>query len=424
MSRTRAGRRSARRLPGSTNAPSLRPAQFRESADPARVFAITGHTVDRILTLCKLAWMRDNRPAVLAAADRVMMMADWIAYRLSGEAATDPSLASRTLYFDVRGRRWSEELLALAGLEPSILPPIASAGTRLAPVRADVLVETGLAGRPAVGVGGHDQIVGSFAAGLIAPGMVLDSIGTAEAISLITTAPLADLDLLKHGYFQTAVGTDRRLIYVGGGIDSSGGAIEWLRTVAGSPPQATLIAEAAAVPAGSGGVLFLPHLANGPPPEPDPDLRGAFAGLSVGTTRGALYRAVLEGLAFQARMMVDGMVGLPGVTAPSEIRVIGGSSRNPLFLAIKANVYGRSLVVIDEPEATALGAALLGGMAGGVYRDLDQALAGLERRQRVIEPDGDAALYEELRATVFERLHPALIGINHALAAVRSAHHG
>ena len=80
------------------------------------------------------------------------------------------------------------------------------------------------------------------------------------------------------------------------------------------------------------------------------------------------------------------MVGLPGVSPVGAIRVIGGGSRNALFLRIKANAYGRPLVVVDEPEATALGAALLAGIAAGVYRDLDEALAGLERREHVIEP--------------------------------------
>jgi xylulokinase len=112
------------------------------------------------------------------------------------------------------------------------------------------------------------------------------------------------------------------------------------------------------------------------------------------------------------------MERLPGATPVSGIRVIGGGSRNALLLRIKANVFARPLVVIDEAEATALGAALLGGIAAGVYRDLDEALAKLDRHEHVVEPDGDVAIYEELRTGVFERLHPALKGVNHALAQV------
>src|SRR5581483_11229510 len=159
------------------------------------------------------------------------------------------------------------------------------------------------------------------------------------------------------------------------GINSCGGAFEWCRSLIGNPDQAAIIAEAAVMPIGSRGVVFLPHFGGGPAPAPDPLSRGAFIGLTSATDRGTLYRAVLEGVAMQARIVVDGMAGLAGVAPPTAIRVIGGGSRNALLLKIKANVFGRPLVVIDEPEATALGAALLGGVAAEVYPNLDEALA-------------------------------------------------
>jgi xylulokinase len=102
--------------------------------------------------------------------------------------------------------------------------------------------------------------------------------------------------------------------------------------------------------------------------------------------------------------------------------VIGGGSRNALLLQIKANAFAHPLIVIDEPEATALGAALLGGVGAGLYRDFDEALAGLDRREYLVEPDGEAAFYEELRTSVYERIQPALGGINHALAEIKARH--
>ena len=178
-----------------------------------------------------------------------------------------------------------------------------------------------------------------------------------------------------------------------------------------------MIRDASAVPAGSGGVVFLPHLANGPPPEPDPHGRGAFVGLTQTTTPAALYRAVLEGVALQSRLMLDGMTGLPGVGNAGEIRLIGGASRNRLFVQIKADVFGRPLTVVDDAEATTLGAALLGGVAAGLWPDLDAALAELERRDHVVAPQrGVIDRYDALRTTVFEPLQPALKPLNRALA--------
>jgi xylulokinase len=373
------------------------------------------------MTLFKLAWMREHWPDAIKRARRILMMADWIAFRLSGEAATDHTLASRTQYFDIHARQWSDELIGRVGAS-GLLPPLKASGASLGTVRREVLAETGLMGKPVVGVGGHDHVVGSFAAGITAPGTMLDSLGTAEALFLATAAPIADPEVLKRGYIQGAIATHRMMSFIGAGIFSSGGGIEWCRHLVGDPAQETIIAEASAVPPGSRGVVFLPHLGNSPPPEPDPQSRGAFVGLTPAVDRGTLYRAVLEGLAIQARVMIDGMAPLSGITPVSAIRVIGGGSRNPLFLQIKANAFARPLTVIDEAEATALGAALLGGIAAGVYRDLDEALARLDRREHVIEPDGDTAVYEDLRTKVVERVHPALREVNHALAGIRSEH--
>ncbi|HWT30678.1 MAG TPA: FGGY family carbohydrate kinase, partial [Propylenella sp.] len=165
-----------------------------------RIFQISGHAVEPIFTLAKLMWMREHWPDAMASARRVLMMADWIAFRLSGEAATDPTLASRTLYFDIGQRRWSDEMLALAGVDERFPAPLAASGTALGQVREDVLSATGLAGTPVVAVGGHDHIVGGLAMGLNEPGTVIDSVGTAEALLVATAVPLADPETVRRGY--------------------------------------------------------------------------------------------------------------------------------------------------------------------------------------------------------------------------------
>ena len=381
-----------------------------------RLFQLTGLALDPTLTLCKLAWMRRHWPDAVARARRIHTMADWIAFRLSGVSATDHTLASRTFYFDIHRRAWSEELLALVDLTPAILAPLAASGAALGPVRPEILAETGLAGRPIVAAGGHDHVCGSYGAGVVKPGLMLDSMGTAEAALLVTDAPQRDPAVMRHGFIQGAIATHRALAYLGGTNNSCGGAIEWFRALAGNPPHESLIAEASAIEPGSQGVVFLPHLVYGPPPDPDTASRGAFIGLTAHVGRAALYRAVLEGLALQMRLMLEAMAALPGIAAPNEIRAIGGNSRNALFMQIKADVYARPITVVDEPEASALGAALLGGVAAGLWPDLDAALAGLDRRDHVVEPQREqAARYDELRKCVFAPLQPALSTINREL---------
>jgi xylulokinase len=388
-----------------------------EKIGKERIFESTGLPIDPTLTLCKLLWMKEQQPEALELARWVLCIADWIAFRLSGEVATDFTLASRTLCLHLKGRRWAEGLVADAGIEPTLLAPLKPSGSLLGAVRREILDRTGLTGNPVVAVGGHDHLVGSYAAGLTRPGMVLDSLGTAEALLMVTEGPLMDEEIVRRGYVQGAVETNRPLSYLGGTMNSSGGAVEWLRALIGAVPHEALIDEARVEEPGSSGVVFLPHLAYAPPPAPDIGARGAFIGLAASSGRGAVYRAVLEGIALQVGRVVDGLAALPGVGRPREYRLIGGSSRNPLLVAIKAAVFGTPVVVIDQPEATALGAALLAGIAAELWPDLDAALDGIERHEHVVEPDPEwVAIYAETRRRVFDPLQDALKPFNEAIA--------
>jgi xylulokinase len=386
-----------------------------------RLFRITGLPLNATFSLCKLMWQRRADPALFARARRMLNLSGYIAFRLGGEAAVDYSLASRTLCLDISERRWSQGLLDAVGIDATLLPPLAACGTSLGRVRADVLAETGLPGRPVVGVGGHDHVCGAFAAGAVRPGVVLDSMGTAEALMQTVARPvLADMSE-SRGFWQGAVELDAPFAFVGAGINSSGGTIEWFRNLLGDaehavPARDALIGEAAKVPVGSLGVAFLPHLAYATAPVVDNESRGGFVGLTTHTSRGAMFRAVLEGLALEARLCVDAMAQLPGAGRAEEIRVIGGNTRNPLLLRIKAAAYGRPLTVIGEPEATALGAALLGGLAAGLWPDFATALGAIEQERRIVEPDPDwTACYETFFEAIYRRLYSTLAPISHEL---------
>jgi xylulokinase len=384
---------------------------------PAKLFEATGHRLDPTLGLCKLWWMREHWPEAFGRGTRVLNVADWIAFRLSGVAATDFTLASRMLALDLEARRWSMDILDALGFDPRLFAPLRANGAALGPVRSDLSAALGFAKSPIVGVGGHDHLCGLFAAGAARPGVLLDSMGTAEAILRTTDAPLIDSQVNDQGFIQGAIKTNRDLFYLGGAIYSSGGAVEWLRTLFGGVPHDALIAEARAVPPGAGGAMFLPHLAFAGAPEPDDHARGALVGLNAHAKRGSLYRAALEGLSLQMRRMSDALAELPGVGKPHEIRVIGGGARNALFLSIKASVLDEPILVMDEAESTALGAAMLGGVAAGLWRDLDEAVAELERRFHVVEPQKDwVDLYEERYQKVFRTLQGQLKGPNNQIA--------
>ena len=163
-------------------------------------------------------------------------------------------------------------------------------------------------------------------------------------------------------------------------------SVEWFRELHGRTDHAALIAEAEAAD-GAEQVLFLPHLRLGSPPFPDPVARGAFLGLSSTTSRGALFRAVLEGIALDGGNMLKTILRHLGSAPPERVLVIGGSTQNRLLMRLKASVFGLPLAVVDLPDATCLGAALIGGLAAGLFRDLDEARAGLRLTAHSVEPD-------------------------------------
>ena len=353
-----------------------------------RIFAVTGLTADPMFGLPKLLWLRAHAPEAFARTVRWLNIADWIAFRLSGEAATDFSLASRTLALDLARRRWAAEMLEEIGLAVDLFAPLKPSGSALGRVRPDLAEALGLPAAVVVGVGGHDHVCGAMAAGAAAPGIVLDSMGTAESLYLPTAAPLFDPMVLERGFSQGTLAVDAPQSYLMGGLHFAGGSIEWFReTLADGTGHTALIEAAREVPPGSNGVSFVPHLRGSNAPHADPRARGAFLGLSAETSRGDLFRAVLEGLACEARLVLDGMLTLPHAPTLKEIRVIGGNVRNALLLKIKASVYGAPLILPAHQEGSSLGAAMLGGIAAGVFDDLKAALAILAADSQTVEPE-------------------------------------
>jgi xylulokinase len=210
--------------------------------------------------------------------------------------------------------------------------------------------------------------------------------GTAEALTLVMSTAKPSPALLEAGVAQGVVQVDRPLSYLFGGLPTSGGAVEWFRALFGQPDYATLIAEAETVRPGAHEVMFLPQLRIGSPPFPDPIGRGGFIGISDGCDRAVLFRAVLEGLALDVANQLTLMRSRTG-TAVTRIIASGGGTRNRLLMRLKADLFGMPIEIAATPESTCLGAALLGGLAAGLYPDLATARANLPSARSVVEPD-------------------------------------
>lgn len=384
------------------------------------LFAASGLSLQPIWSLCKILWLRDRATDAFNRTVRWLNVADYIAYRLSGVHATDYSLASRTHALLIKERRWNDTLLRDLKLPTDLFAPLVDSGTRLGVIRPEAARETGLPYTTIVAAGGHDHVCGALATGVSEPSTLLNSIGTAEALFLPLLEPISDPALGEQGYTQGAhVVPDR--YYAFGGQYTSGASIDWFRMVVGTErPYADLIDEASTTPAGSHGVCFLPHLRMAAPPRDDPQPGGAFIGLSTDATRGTLVRALFEGLAFESRASLEPLLGHAGVPRPEEIVAIGGVTRNRLLMGIKASVLRTTMRVAGVEEATTLGAAILGGLGGGVFPDISTALVTLVHPSTRFEPHpDDAQLYEAIYQRVYSRIYPALLDIKREGLSIR-----
>jgi len=378
------------------------------------LFQITGVALQPILGLCKLLWLREHEPACFARTTCWLNMADYIAYRLCGVRATDYSLASRMLCMELQGRCWADDLLHAIGIDPGLLPPLLPGGTLLGPLLPTVATDTGLPVHTQVAVGGHDHVCAALALGVTQPGDVLNSVGTAEAIFLPVTTPVTDPQFGAQGYTQgvhLAGG-----YYIFGGLYTSGASVDWFRKqFAGAVAHQTLIEEASAVAAGSEGAFFLPHLRQSSPPHLDPTARGAFIGLRAEMSRAVLFRALIEGLAYELRYSLEPLLAYGHFTQPGRIDVAGGGAHNQLYNQIKASVLNHPLRVVSIKEATALGAALLGGVGAGIYPDLPRALAQIEEAPTIIEPQVSAVpTYATAYQQVYRKLYTTLASLHAA----------
>jgi xylulokinase len=345
-------------------------AEIEERVGLARLVELTGNRALTGFTAPKLLWLRGHEPDVYARIAQVLLPKDYVRLRLTGEHATDVADASGTLLFDVRARRWSDEVLAALELPASWLPPA---------LESPVVSGLTSSGVP-VAAGAGDQAAGALGVGVDAPGRLSIVLGTSGVVFAALPGFRADPQGRVHAFCHAVPGGWHAM----GVMLSAAGSLRWLREATGGTYD-ELLAAAERWPAGTEGLLFAPYLAGERTPHADPDARAAFAGLSLRHDRGALARSVLEGVAFGLRDSLDLLAGL-GVTARAG-RVSGGGARSDLWLRIAASVLGLPLERTAVEEGAAFGAALLGGVAAGLFASAEDAVAACVRVRETIDPD-------------------------------------
>jgi len=356
----------------------------------------------------KALWVRDNEPEIFAQTRTIILPKDYIRFRLTGVLAMEISDAAGTCLLDVKHGSWSQEVLHAIGFDSSLLPPVVAADAVCGAITDEVEQLTGLlAGTPVAG-GGADNACGAVGNGVVRPGLALVSIGTSGVLLAYAATPQVDVSgpIPRVHTFNHAV---PHAWYLMGVTQAAGLSLRWVRDNIGLPEQALerwtgldayelLTKEAEGVSPGSDGLLFLPYLQGERTPHLDAFARGGWIGLTASHNRRHLVRAVLEGVAFSLKDCFA-IIQEQGLEL-EQLRATGGGAKSLLWRQILADVLGVQLVTTTAEEGPAFGAALLAGVASGVYASVSQAC---EITVRVVDSTEPRPELESVYTSAYEK---------------------
>ena len=349
-----------------------------------RVFELAGAAV---LGAPRLAWWKDRHPDIYRKIDKVQILANYVAGRMAGlsadDAFVDPSYLTWLGLADTRTRAWSDELLAIWGLSREHLPRIVASATVIGTLSDESAARCGLAAGVPLVAGAGDQVAGFVGAGVVDAGECIDVAGTFPVFATCADEFLVDTEFGMLQSLAGPLGDDNWywMMYIGGGGLTHRWFVEQFGADQSEPAKslyARLDEQARSVPAGSDGLLFLPHLGGRICPV-DADSRGAWIGFDWKHTRSHFYRALLESIGYDFAEALRVLRRYSPDLDLTGVRVIGGGASSGLWNQIKADVLGLPYFTLQHADRAILGSALIAGHAVGVFPDLAEAARSCAR---------------------------------------------
>lgn len=354
----------------------------------------------------KILWMKEHEPEHYQKIRWVLFPKDYLVYRLTGRLVTDVTDMSGSCLYDVKARQYAEEMCRAFSVRREWLPECVESQTAVGTVSAAAAADTGLSRQTTVAAGGGDQACQALGSGIVRPGMCGVTVGTSGVVLVNSDT----FRMQEQGRLHAFCHAVRGQWYMMGVMLSAGGSYQWLRNLLRTHEPALdydrMNALAAASPAGSRGLFFLPYLCGERCPHNDAYARGVFFGLSASHGSGDMIRAVMEGITYGLLDCFD-MIRDSGCTV-DRVYVSGGASNSALWMGMIADMFGVPTVQNSAPEAGALGAVLLAGAACGAFPDVMQAAERITGTGREFLPRPEnTARYAEGHA-IYGRLYERL----------------
>jgi xylulokinase len=389
------------------------------------VYRVTGHRISASYSAAKLLWIRDNESDLYKRANKMIHAKDYVIYKLTGNFVTDYSDASGTNLFDLEKKDWDERILRETGIPRSLLPDPRPSSDKAGGISSGAARETGLLEGTPVIIGGGDGSCACVGAGVVSEGRAYNALGSSSWVSLASRVPLYDPEMRTF----TWVHLDPALYTPCGTMQAAGYSYNWYRNTlcldeisgakrSGENPYKLIDSGVLASPPGANGLVYLPYLLGERSPRWNHDARGALIGLSVSSGKGDISRAILEGVAFNLRIILRILEqGISG--GIDEVVLIGGGAKGGVWLQILSDVWQKPLAVpVYREEATSLGAAVCGGIGIGAFKDYN-VINDFNRIEKTITPDAALAEQYEALFSVFDESYESLKGTYKKLAEYR-----
>jgi D-xylulose kinase len=343
-----------------------------------KIYKTTGLTIDPYFSATKILWFKQKKPNIYQKAHKFLLVSDFIIYKLTGQFYTDYSNASRTMLFDINKLKYSDNIANEMGIDLDKMPEALESGVDIGEIASE---ETSFDKKTLVVTGAGDQQSAALGVGVVAPGQIKCTTGTGSFILAYLKSPKFDPKkrVLCSCHAYPGAWVQEASIF------TSGAALRWfrdqigkeecMRAEEGQDPYNIIDAEAEKSPIGANGLLIIPHFIGAGAPHWNPFAKGIIFGLSLGHTRRDIYRAVLEGVAFEVKKNIQVFKEL-GIE-PRELLLTGGGSRSDFWNQIYADVLGITCVRNVIEEATSLGAAILAASGAGLFPEIAKAAESL-----------------------------------------------
>lgn len=384
------------------------------------IFNQTGMRPHPMNSLTKILWFKENTPDIFKNTYKFMTYADFILSKLGAEPVIDYTMASRTMAFDLKERKWSKEILDKLGISEEQLSKAVPSGEVVGTIHEALAEEFGISKNMVLVTGGHDQTCAALGAGVIRENIAIDSHGTAEVLSTAFSKPMCN-DYMYNGYYPCYIHTKKDM-YFSFSLNHIGGILfKWYRDNFGAvevkeaeemgvDAYARMIEKA---PKGPGPLMILPHFNGSGTPYCDLNSKGAILGLTMASTRHDLVKAILECLSYELKINLETMRNA-GINI-NELRCVGGAAKSPEWMQIKADITGCKVATLKVREAACLGAAILAGSGVGGYASIDEGVEKTVFIKDVYMPNEKTTqLYQE-KYNIYKEIYPSLKSINEKL---------